>query len=77
MKKINPIAGNIWAVFAHIQGTFDDIFDMGFKKLSKANQKKLPEKANKVKKVAYKFGGFLGDIGKSYYEKYTEIKKNK
>ena len=77
MKKINSIAKNIGWAFAHIQGAFDDVFDMGFKKLSKENQKELPQKAHKVKKVAYKFGWFLGDIGKSYYEKYNEIKKSK
>lgn len=77
MKKINPIAKNIGWIFAHIQSTIDEVLDLTFSSLSKANAKPLPEKTHKVKKAAYKFWWFIGDIGKSYYEKYAEIKKEK
>lgn len=74
MKKINPVAKNIGWIFAHLQSTIDEILDLTFSSLSKASGKELPEKTHKAKKVLYRFGWFVGDIGKSYYEKYDEIK---
>ena len=76
-KKVNPIAKNIWWVFAHLQSTLDEILDLTFSSLSKASSRKIPEKSSKAKKAMYKFGWFIGDIGKSYYEKYNEIKREK
>ncbi|QFR39344.1 hypothetical protein A9Q91_03865 [Candidatus Gracilibacteria bacterium 28_42_T64] len=73
--RINITAKSIGNGLALLQSKVDDLFDFGFKKLSKATKKELPKETNKVKKAGYKLGGFIGNVGKSYYKKYNEIKE--
>ena len=76
MKK-NTTAKSIWNWFAFLQSKIDDLFDFGFKKLSKATKKELPTDTHKVKKIIYKVWWFIWSVWKNYYKKYNEIKENK
>lgn len=75
MKPIKEPAKKIWNWLAFIQSKIDDLFDYGFSKLSNSTSKELPHDAPKVKKYAFKFWGFIWDIGKNYYQRYSEIKE--
>lgn len=75
MKPIKEPAKKIWNWLAFIQSKIDDVFDYWFSKLSNSTSKELPQDAPKVKKYAFKVGGFIGDIGKNYYQRYSEIKE--
>jgi len=77
MKKIKINAKFIWNSLAFIQSKVDDVFDYGFKKLSKMTNKELPDNTNKIKKVIYKTWWFIWNIWKNYYQKYNEIKEEK
>ena len=75
MKKIDKPAEKIGNGLAFIQAKIDDVFNYGFSKLSSSTHKELPEDAPKVKKYAFKVWGFIWDIWKNYYKRYSEIKE--
>lgn len=75
MKQIKDPAKKIWNWLAFIQSKIDDIFDYWFSKLSNSTNKPLPQDAPKVKKYAFKVWGFIWDIWKNYYQRYSEIKE--
>ncbi|MBT4384569.1 hypothetical protein HOD30_02370 [Candidatus Peregrinibacteria bacterium] len=68
-------AQTIGAVFAIIQGMFDIIFDYFFKLMKKASKEKKAD--TEGLKFFKKIGGFIGELGQSYYETYEEIKRRK
>jgi len=79
-------SGNFWAStvghsLAHLQDGIDDVCKWGFKKMRCAGEKEMPKKKNNENKYVYgakKLGkgaiGFLGNIGDSFYDKYSELK---
>lgn len=75
MKPIKEPAKKIWNWLAFIQSKIDDVFDYWFSKLSNSTNKELPKDAPKVKKYAFKVWGFIWDIWKNYYQRYSEIKE--
>lgn len=75
MKPIKDPAKKIWNWLAFIQSKIDDVFDYWFSKLSNSTNKELPEDTNKAKKYAFKVWGFIWDIWKNYYQRYSEIKE--
>lgn len=77
MSNKNPIAENIWWMFAHLQWAVDEILWSLFSKLSDSKKKSVSESSSRFKKAIYKTWWFFGDIGKSYYEKYEDIKAKK
>ncbi len=74
MKNISK---NIWKWLAFIQSKVDDIFDFGFKQISKAGNKKLPEDSHKARKILHKVLWFIWDTWKNYYKSYNKIKEKK
>lgn len=73
--KITP--KSIWNWLAFIQSKIDDVFDYGFKKLSKSTNKELPADTNKIKKYTFKVWWFIWKVWKNYYKRYNEIKEEK
>lgn len=66
---------------ANVQNGFDKLVEFGFEKLQKVDT--TPPKKDEIKnpymRAVAKFGvgtiGFIGQLGKSYYDSYEELKK--
>ena len=82
-KNKNSIAKAIGVIFANVQSLFDDLFSFTFKKMKEfgeKEQKKIDSKCLKTKALVFskKISTFVGEMGKSFYETYEDIKrKNK
>lgn len=61
--------------FAHLQDIFDQACLWGFKKLKKIDVHKPAKTEHPFIKGLRKAGGFLGELGSSYFKEYENIKK--
>jgi hypothetical protein len=75
MSKERNVAGTIGAIFAILQNMFDTIFDFAFKRMKSASKEQKAD--TPVRRFFKKAGGFIGEMGESYYETYEEIKRRK
>ena len=78
---------NFWAEslgngLAHVQNTVDKTCEWAFEKIRETGNEELPKlkkRDNKyvygAKKAGKKLLSFLGGVGDSFYDKYTELKQ--
>ena len=72
------ISTNLGHIFAYLQSTIDTILGKGFEKIeeySEAKQTDTPETKSLPKKVLFWVLGFIGNTGKAYYQKYSELRQ--
>lgn len=74
------ISTNIGHIFAYLQSTIDSVVGKWFEKIeaySESKQTEPTENRSLPKKVVFWVLGFIGNTGKAYYKKYTELSKKK
>lgn len=74
------ISTNLGHIFAYLQSTIDTILGKGFEKIdeySTTKQIDSTETKSLPKKVLFWVLGFIGNTGKAYYQKYSELSKKK
>lgn len=82
-KKKSSVAQEIGKGLAHVQDWFDSLFKYGFKNIKKVGETETKKEKDeneyvyKTKEVGRGVLKFFGEVGKSFYEKYEEIKKEK
>jgi len=84
-KKKNSVAKEIGSFLAELQSTLDDVFSFLFKKLKEVGDKQEKNKSKeknkcfrkKALRCSKKIAGFFGEVGKSFYERYDDLKKKK
>ncbi len=72
------ISTNIGHIFAYLQSTIDTVLGKGFEKIdeySEAKQIDNTEVKSLPKKVLFWVLGFIGNTGKAYYQKYSELRQ--
>ncbi len=80
MNNKKTISTNLGHTFAHIQSTIDTLLGKGFEKIdeySTAKQVESTEQKSLPKKVLFWVLGFIGNTGKAYFQKYSELSKKK
>lgn len=79
-KQDTSFAEKIGFWLAKIQTTIDILTEIVFEKLentSETSTNLAQKQEGKIKKFIKASWGFIGKIGKSYYEKYAELKQEK
>lgn len=76
MKK-KKLSHKLGSGLAYLQDTVDRIMTFGFEKLSSTGKKKPQKDEHPLQKGARKTASFLGEVGTSFYEEYTELKDQK
>jgi hypothetical protein len=74
------ISTNLGHIFAYLQSTIDTLLGKGFEKIDEYSTNKQIdsiETRSLPKKIAFWVLGFVGNTGKAYYQKYTELSKKK
>lgn len=74
-RRERTFASLIGNGLAHIQAGIDEVMDFAFEKLEKSSQNNNEKAQSRFKRALKSGTGFIGTIGKSYYEKYAELKK--
>jgi hypothetical protein len=76
----NSLSTNLGHIFAYLQSTIDTLLGKGFEKIDEySNTKQIDNTQEKSlpKKVLFWVLGFIGNTGKAYYQKYSELSKKK
>jgi hypothetical protein len=77
MNNKKTISTNLGHIFAYLQSTIDTLLGKGFEKIdeySEAKQIDNTETKSFPKKVLFWVLGFIGNTGKAYYQKYSELR---
>jgi hypothetical protein len=70
------ISTNLGHIFAYLQSTIDTLLGKGFEKIDEYSTTKVESTETKSlpKKVMFWVLGFIGNTGKAYYQKYSELR---
>lgn len=77
MNNNKSISTNLGHIFAYLQLTIDTLLGKGFEKIdeySTTKQTSNLETRSLPKKVLFWVLGFIGNTGKAYYQKYSELR---